>query len=90
MNTDEVITKIAQSTGNTKDGVKEVIDAFKDVIISSIKSGDGVRMVGFMTIEKTKRAARTGHNPATGESIKIPAKNVVKIKAGSKLKDAAN
>jgi DNA-binding protein HU-beta len=89
MNTDEVITKIAEQTGNSKAGVKEVIDAFRDVIISSIKSGEGVRLVGFLTVEKNKRAARTGHNPATGESIKIPAKNVVKIKAGSKLKDAA-
>ena len=55
-----------------------------------MKGGDEVRLVGFGTFSVTKRAATTGRNPRTGESIQIPASNQPKFKAGKGLKDAVN
>ena len=54
------------------------------------KKGSKVTIPGFLTVEKVARAARTGRNPATGETINIAAKNVVKIKAGKTLQDSVN
>jgi DNA-binding protein HU-beta len=70
-----------------------VDDVFKTGIkIASDKltSGDKIQLNGFGSFEVTKRAAREGHNPATGQKIKIPAKNVVKFKAAKALKDSIN
>ena len=54
------------------------------------KKGDEVRLVGFGTFLVTKRAASEGRNPRTGETIKIPASNQPKFKAGKGLKEAVN
>jgi DNA-binding protein HU-beta len=52
-----------------------------------MKSGDKVTLVGFGTFSTSERAAREGRNPKSGETINIPAKKVVKFKAGSKLSE---
>ncbi|MBN2481334.1 MAG: HU family DNA-binding protein, partial [Bacteroidales bacterium] len=53
----------------------------------ALKKGDRVALVGFGSFSVAKRSARTGRNPQTGKEIKIPAKKVVKFKAGSDLAD---
>ena len=59
-----------------------------DSIKKAVKKGEDVSLIGFGTFTKAKRKARTGVNPATGEQIKIKAKNVVKFKAGKAFKDS--
>ena len=59
-------------------------------ITSALKSGGDVRIVGFGTFSVANRAATTGRNPRTGETIQIKASKQPKFKAGSPLKDAVN
>jgi DNA-binding protein HU-beta len=56
-----------------------------DAITGALKKGDRVALVGFGSFSVSKRSARTGRNPQTGKEIKIPAKKVVKFKAGAEL-----
>ena len=81
----ELISAIAEKADCTKAQSKNVLEAFMDVIAESLRKGDKVALVGFGTFSVTKRAARTGRNPRTKKEILIPAKNVVKFKAGSEL-----
>ena len=59
-------------------------------MLEALKKGDKVTLVGFGTFSVSRREARQGRNPQTGKTIKIPATNVAKFKAGSKLSDAIN
>ena len=61
-----------------------------DAVAEALKKGDKVTLVGFGTFSVYKREARTGRNPQSGKTIKIPAKNIAKFKAGSKLSEAIN
>lgn len=62
----------------SKDAIRDVLDAFFDVVKETTTKGETVTLVGFATFETKERAAREGHNPKTGEKINIPAsKNVV-------------
>lgn len=70
--------------------VDDVLGTSVKLASEALTKGEKIQINGFGTFEVTKRAAREGHNPATGEKIKIPAKNVVKFKAGKALKDAVN
>lgn len=88
MNKSELIEAIAKSTKLTKADVTRVIDAFAEVSKKTLKKGDEVSLVGFLSLKKVKRSARTGRNPRTGKEIKIAAKNVVKAKVGKALQDA--
>jgi len=65
-------------------------DAVFDAITQALRSGDDVRLVGFGTFAVSKRAAREGRNPRTGEKIQIAASNQPKFTAGKGLKDALN
>jgi len=60
------------------------------VVKKALKSGDSISLVGFGTFSVRKRAARTGRNPRTGDTIKIKASKVPAFKAGKGLKDAIN
>src|SRR4026207_1741309 len=71
------------------DGTRAV-DAVFDSITSALKSGDTVALLGFGTFVVKARAARTGRNPRTNETIQIPASKVPGFKAGKALKDAVN
>jgi DNA-binding protein HU-beta len=85
----ELIDQIASDAGLTKAVAGDTLDALIDGIVGALKSKDGkVSLTGFGTFSKSKRKARTGRNPRTGEEIKIKAANVVKFKAGKKLKEA--
>jgi len=55
-----------------------------------LKKGDKISLVGFGSWSVTEKAAREGRNPQTGKTIKIPAKKVVKFKAGTELSNAVN
>ena len=90
MNKNELISSIANETGLTKTDASKAVDAFVSSISSALKSGDEVHLVGFGTFAVSKRSATTGRNPRTGATIKIPARNQPKFKAGKVLVDSVN
>ncbi|MCX6257737.1 MAG: HU family DNA-binding protein [Bacteroidia bacterium] len=85
MNKSELIDEMAKSASMTKVDAKKALDSFTSVITKALKKGDRVGLVGFGSWSVVKRSARTGRNPKTGKELKIPAKKVVKFKAGSDL-----
>ena len=87
MSKQDLIEAVAAKTKLAKSDVSEVINATLDTITSEMKK-DTVVLTGFGTFAVSKRAARDGRNPKTGEAIKIPAMTVPKFKAGKALKDA--
>ena len=86
----ELVEAVAQAAGLTKTDATKAIDATFAAITGALKKGDRVPVVGFGTFGVTKRAAREGRNPRTGETVKIAARNAVTFKAGSALKDSVN
>ena len=86
----ELVETVATATGLTKADTTRVIDATLDAIKDALVKGDKVPLVGFGTFATSKRAAREGRNPRTGETVTIPARIAVTFKAGSALKDAVN
>lgn len=85
----DLVAALAAKTGSTKKDVDEFVTAFADVVIESVAKGEKISIPGVLSVERVKRAARTGRNPATGETIDIPAGFGVKVSAGSRLKAAA-
>ncbi|MDL1971456.1 MAG: HU family DNA-binding protein [Candidatus Desulfofervidaceae bacterium] len=81
----EFINKVAAETGLTKKNAARAVDAVFKVLEDTLKSGENVVITGFGSFKVVERAARKGKNPQTGEPIEIPAKKVVKFKAGKKL-----
>ena len=90
MNKDDLIAKVANSVGVSKTDAAKSVDAVFSNITSSLKGGNDVRLVGFGTFVVANRAATTGRNPRTGESIQIAAKKVPKFRAGKALKETVN
>ncbi len=90
MNKTELVDAIAKDTGLTKKDTEATLKSFIDTVTKALKKGDDVALVGFGTFSVGKREARTGRNPATGETIKIAASKTHKFKAGKALKDAVN
>src|SRR6187551_2552210 len=88
MNKAELIDAIADRTGIAKSTVDEVIKGMTETIETQVASGDKIAIPGFISFQKVKRAARTGRNPRTGETIKIPASATVKVTAGARLKSS--
>ena len=85
MNKTELVAKIAEGAGLSKVDAKKALDATLEAITNAVKAGDKVALVGFGTFDVTERAESQGINPATKETITIPAKKVVKFKAGADL-----
>jgi DNA-binding protein HU-beta len=85
MNKAELIDSMASGAGLSKADAKKALDAFIDSTTSALKSGDRVALVGFGSFSVSTRSARKGRNPQTGKEISIPAKKVVKFKAGADL-----
>ena len=90
MNKSDLVDAIAKSADLSKAAAARALDAAVDSIKKALKKGDTVSLVGFGTFKVGKRAARTGRNPRTGETIKIKAAKVPKFTAGKGLKDAVN
>jgi nucleoid DNA-binding protein len=87
MNRAELIEEVAKATC-TKKEADEAVSAILAAIKKALKKGESVTLVGFGTFSVSKRKARKGRNPQTGEAIKIAAKKVPVFKAGKGLKDA--
>jgi DNA-binding protein HU-beta len=81
----ELVKSVMDKTGVTQDVAERTIAALQVSMIKAFKKNDYVKVVGFGTFSVSKRSARIGHNPSTGAEIKIPAKKVVKFKAGTVL-----
>lgn len=90
MNKRQLAESIAQKTGLSVKDSSAMVGACVDAIKESLASGDSVTLVGFGTFVVRDRAARTGHNPRTGEPVDIPAVKVPTFKAGKSLKDLVN
>lgn len=90
MNKATLIDKIAKDAGITKTSAATAIDSLTQGIVSALKKNQRVTLVGFGTWGVSKRKARTGRNPQTGETIKIKAKKAVRFKAGKQLEKALN
>ncbi|CAB4888114.1 MAG: integration host factor [Actinobacteria bacterium] len=90
LNKSEVVAAVAAKTGQSQTAVAAAIDALFDVVAAEVgRDGGKVTIPGFISFERTRRAARAGRNPQTGATIQIAASNAVKVSAGSKLKAAA-
>ncbi len=84
----ELVEKIAYDTGLTKADAARALDSALENIKKALKKNQKVTLVGFGTFSVTKRKARKGRNPQTGETIKIPATKAPKFTPGKGLKDA--
>ena len=85
MNKGELVAAIAAKAEISKAAAAKGLDAAIDAIAEALKKGEAVQLVGCATLKVTEEAARQGINPATKQAITIPAKKVVKFKAGAKL-----
>ena len=90
MGKQELVEFVAAKVGFTKADAARAVDAVIEGVTTGLKKEKKVALVGFGTWTSKKRPAREGINPLTKAPLKIPAKNVVSFKAGSKLKTAVN
>lgn len=90
MNKSELVKAVAQEANLTQSQAKAAIDAAISITTSVLAAGDQLAIPGVATISTGRRAERQGKNPITGEPITIPAKFIVKFKAGKSLTDAIN
>lgn len=86
----ELIEKIAESTGETRSTVDAILNGLFATLAESMSAGTKVTIPGWLAVERTHRAARSGRDPQTGATIEIPAGHRVRISAGSRLKAAAD
>ena len=90
MNKAALIDKMSKDAGITKSAAATALASLTLGITQSLKRNQRVTLVGFGTWGVSKRKARTGRNPQTGEAIKIKAKKAVRFKAGKQLEEALN
>jgi DNA-binding protein HU-beta len=88
MNKKDLIDEVAKSTDMMKKDVAVILDGTLKTIKDVVASGDSVSFVGFGTFLSVERAARNGHNPKTGQVIKIEARKAPKFRAGKNLKNS--
>ena len=88
MNKTELISAVAEKAAISKKDADAAVAAVFDSVIEALKGGDKVQLVGFGTFEVRARAARTGRNPQTKQTIQIPASKAPVFKAGKAFKDA--
>ena len=90
MNKSEMIERMADQAGISKTAAGAALDAATEAIKATLKKGGAVTLVGFGAFTVSKRAARTGRNPKTGEAIKIKASKAPKFTPGKAFKEALN
>jgi DNA-binding protein HU-beta len=90
VNKSELIEHIANKSDISKAAATRALESIIEAVKSSLKKGKPVSLVGFGTFDVSKRAARIGRNPRTGDALKIKAAKVPKFRAGKALKDALN
>lgn len=88
MNKEQLLDAMASKANITKKQAAEALDALLSGVTDTLKKGGSVALTGFGTFQVSKRKAREGRNPATGQKIQIPAMTVPKFKPGKGLKDA--
>ncbi|MDD5089816.1 MAG: HU family DNA-binding protein [Candidatus Wallbacteria bacterium] len=87
MNKTDLINNISKATQLTRRESQNALDAFTHIVTNTLKKGEKVAITGFGSWEVKTRAARTGRNPQTKQTIKIPACHVPKFRPGKLLKD---
>ena len=90
MNKAELIEFVAENAGLTKTDSDKAVNAVFQGISEALSQGSDARFIGFGTFSLSKRSARSGRNPRTGETINIPASVGARFKAGKELKDRLN
>ncbi len=88
MNKVELVASVAEKVGLSKKDAEKAVAAVLDSVVAAVAKGDKVQLVGFGTFEVRARAARTGRNPRTKETITIAASKQPVFKAGKAFKDA--
>ncbi|MBA9859877.1 HU family DNA-binding protein [Ralstonia insidiosa] len=90
MNRKELAKAIANRTNTTSAQVLRMLEALETVVTDAVATGEVVQIMGFGTFSTSRRRARDGHNPGTGEEIQVPAVTTVRFSAGSRFKLAVN
>ena len=90
MNKESLINEVAELAACTKADASRAVDAILTSIQGSLKKGEPVTLIGFGSFKVSKRNARTGRNPRTGEALSIPETMVPSFSAGKTLKQAVN
>jgi DNA-binding protein HU-beta len=88
MNKQDLILKVAKDADLSKSVAEKAVNTLIETIKASLKKGNKVILLGFGTFSVSKRKARKGRNPQTGEAIKIPARKIPRFTAGRGLKDS--
>lgn len=88
MTQSEVFNHFAEKTGMKRGQVKELFDELYNLASSEVKTNGEFVLPGFGKLVKSERKAREGRNPATGETIQIPAKTTLKFRVGKGMKDS--
>jgi len=88
MTKDDIVEAIVKKTAMAKKDAAEALSTILEEITKTLSKGEDVTLTGFGTFRVSKRAAREGRNPKTGEKLNIPAMKVPKFKAGKGLKEA--
>ena len=89
MNKGDLVDAVAEVV-STKKEAQEAVECVFETIKKALKKEEAVQIVGFGSFKVSKRDARKGRNPQTGEEIQIPARTVPKFAPGKALKDAVN
>ena len=90
MNKSDLVNAISSESGLTRADAARALDATVGAITSALSKGDQVNIVGFGSFKTSKRSARAGRNPQTGESIQIAAATLPRFSPGKALKTAVN
>jgi len=90
MKKDELVAQVSEQAGLTKKSAAGAVDALIQVMMSALEKGDPISFPGFGSFKVLERGAREGRNPATGQTIQIPASKVVKFTPGAGLKEKVN
>ncbi len=90
MNKSELVDAIAKDTGLSKKDSEAALKSFIENVSTALVKGDSVQLIGFGTFSVSERAARSGRNPSSGETITIAASKNAKFKTGKALKDRIN
>ena len=88
MNKAQLIELVAEKTKTTRNQSELILDAAIEVIQSTVYKGNDVKLVGFGTFSRLLRKSRTGRNPKTGESVKIPGTRIPRFKPGKEFKES--
>lgn len=84
----ELVNSVARSVGLTKTQAQKAVDSVVGTLRSSLVRGNNVALVGFGSFVVAQRKARKGRNPRTGKTMTIPARKVIRFRAGRQLREA--